>query len=98
MFNARRIPTNNEDDMPDADIKVISQKLVLPKPMNPSFISEALSLIYWLNEVEKNGEKDDENYSDAINMMAINLQKALMIDPDNTLAREGLMRLKNITS
>jgi len=64
-----------------------SHKPVVPEAVDAALVSECLALISWLNEMQ-----NDDNTEEDCNTIAtsIELQRSLLLDPENTLARAGL--------
>ena len=67
-----------------------SQKPAFPAQSDPSLLSESFAFLHWIEKInDANG--NDQN----MGSLPIALQKALIIDPDNKLAREALERYTN---
>jgi len=73
-----------------------SQHAIYPTPINSALLSECFALTHWFDEVKNcHGKLDndgDESDIDSSNMY-VSLQRSLLVDPGNKMARAGLKRL-----
>lgn len=65
---------------------------VAPVPVKAREVSEALTLPYWLETVAVEALQEEEE-DERLPKRAIDLQRAMFMDPGNTLARQALQRM-----
>lgn len=64
---------------------------IVPVPVDSREVSEAVAIPYWLDMVQQETlQKSDEDHRSS---KVVDLQRALVMDPENAFARQALQRL-----